>query len=103
MLFQTCKTFAHAEHKQRWLGWLRSGVLENGGRLGEKTCWINYVIIVFFAHKKHSRSFVKLPLNTWCHMDYFTDVLATFLCIDHGNNTAVYGGSESSQIPSKIS
>ncbi len=24
-------------------------------------------------------------------MDYFTDVLATFLCIDHGNILAVYG------------
>jgi len=36
----------------------------------------------------------------FCH--YFTDVLAPFLCIDRGN-IAVYGGSESSQIPSKIS
>ncbi len=25
----------------------------------------------------------KLQLSHWCHMDYFTDVLATFLCIDH--------------------
>ncbi len=37
-------------------------------------------------------------------MDYFTDVFATFLCVDRGNIIAVYmGGSESSQIPSKIS
>uniref|UniRef100_A0A672NLY1 Si:ch73-168d20.1 n=1 Tax=Sinocyclocheilus grahami TaxID=75366 RepID=A0A672NLY1_SINGR len=36
-------------------------------------------------------------------MDYFTDVFAKFLCIDHGNIIAVYGGSESSQIPSKTS
>ncbi len=34
-------------------------------------------------------------------MDYFTDVLATFLCVDRGNTIAVYGGSESSQIPLK--
>ncbi len=26
-----------------------------------------------------SRSFVKLRSNPWCHMDYFNDVLATFL------------------------
>ncbi len=36
-------------------------------------------------------------------MDYFTDVLAMFLWIDCGNIIAIYGGSESSQIPSKIS
>ncbi len=46
---------------------------------GEENCWINYVIIVFFAFKKYSHSFIKLQLNHWCHMDYFTDVLATFL------------------------
>ncbi len=62
---------------------------------------INYVVIVFFAHKKYSRSFIKLRLNPWCHMDCFTDVLATFLCIDCGSILAVYGGSDSSQIPSK--
>ncbi len=37
------------------------------------------VIIVFFAHKKYSHSLVKLQLNHWCHMNYVTDVLATFL------------------------
>ncbi len=35
-----------------------------------------FIIFSFFVHKKYSRSFVKLR---WCHMDYFTDVLATFL------------------------
>ncbi len=34
-------------------------------------------------------------------MDYFTDVLAMFLCVDRGNNLAVCGGSESSRISSK--
>ncbi len=37
------------------------------------------IIFVFFVHKKYFRSFVKLWLNHWHHMDYFTDVLATFL------------------------
>ncbi len=35
------------------------------------------VIFVFFAHKKYSHSFIKLQLNHWCHMDYFTDALTT--------------------------
>ncbi len=30
-------------------------------------------------------------------MDYFTDVFATFLSLDHVNYIAVYGGSESSR------
>ncbi len=34
-------------------------------------------------------------------MDYFTDVLSMFLCVERDNIVAVYGGSESSQIPSK--
>ncbi len=29
-------------------------------------------------------------------MDYFNDVLTTFLCLGHGSTLAVYGGSESS-------
>ncbi len=37
------------------------------------------VIFVFFTHKKYSHSFITLQLNPWCHMDYFIDVLATFL------------------------
>ncbi len=34
---------------------------------------------------------------------YFTDLLATYLDHDHLRTLAVYGGSESSQIPSEIS
>ncbi len=48
------------------------------------------LFLLFFAHKKYSRSFVKLQLNPWCHMDYFNDVLATFLSLDRGNVLAVY-------------
>ncbi len=35
-------------------------------------------------------------------MDYFNNVFTTFLCLDRGRTLAVYGGSESSQISSKI-
>ncbi len=46
--------------------------------------WIKLLFLFrfHFAHKKYSRSFIKLRLNTWCHMDYFTDLLATFLDLD---------------------
>ncbi len=49
------------------------------------------IIFVFFAHKKYSRNIVKLRLNYWCQMDYFNDVLITFLCLDCGRTLAVYG------------
>ncbi len=54
--------------------------------------WLNKVIIfVFYVHKKYSRSFINLWLNHWCHMDYFIDVLTTFLCVDRVRILAVYG------------
>ncbi len=40
-----------------------------------------FLICLFFAHKRYSRSVIKLRLNHWCHMDCFTDVLATFLSV----------------------
>ncbi len=40
------------------------------------------VIFVFFAYKKYSSSFIKLWLNQWCHMDYFNNVLTTFLGLE---------------------
>ncbi len=62
---------------------------------------VNKVIIfVFFAHKMYSR---KLRLKHWCHMDYFNNVITAFLGLERGSCTAVYEGSESSQISSKIS
>ncbi len=43
---------------------------------------LNKVIrFVFFAHNKYllfNRSFIKLMLNHWFHMDYFNDVLLPF-------------------------
>ncbi len=55
--------------------------------------------------KKYSCSFIKLRLNHWCHMDYFNNVLTTFLGLEHVRSIVVYdyGGSESSRISSKIS
>ncbi len=35
--------------------------------------------------------FVKWLLNHWYHMDYFTDLLATFLSLDRLRILAVYG------------
>ncbi len=43
------------------------------------------IILVFFEHKKYSRSFIKWWLNHWCHMDYFNDILTTFMCRDCGS------------------
>ncbi len=70
----------------------------------EENTFLNKVIIfVFFAHKTYSRSYVKLRLNHWCHMDYLNNGLTTFLGLECCTCVAVYGGSESSRISSKIS
>ncbi len=67
---------------------LRNGAtgLREGDELLNKV-----VIFVVFAHKKYFRSSVKLQLNHWCHMDYFTDLLAKFLSLDCVNSIAVNG------------
>ncbi len=61
---------------------------------------LNKVISVFFACKKYSSSFIKLWLN---YMDYFRNVLTTFLGLERVSCVAVYAGSENSVISSKIS
>ncbi len=71
MLFQTCKIFIHFQKK-----------LLN-----------NVVIFVFFAHKKYFH-FIKLRLILWCHMDYFNDVLTTFLGLERVSCIAVYAGQK---------
>ncbi len=63
----------------------------------EKKLLNKVVIFVFFAHKNYYRSFIKLRLNYWCHMDYFNVVLTTFLGLERVSCVAVYTGSESSQ------
>ncbi len=72
-----------------------SDTLQNGARVTwRRQIWIKSECFFSFAHK-YSCSFVKLRLNPWCHMDYFTDLLATFLDFDRVRTLAVYGGSES--------
>ncbi len=53
------------------------------------------IILVFFAHKNYSHSFIKLRLNHWCHEDY---VLATFPVFERSSCIAVYGESGSYRI-----
>ncbi len=65
-----------------------------------RNCWIKSLFL-FSLCTKYSRSFIKLRLNHWCHMDYFNDVLTTFLGLERSSCFAVYAGSESSRIPSK--
>ncbi len=60
------------------------------------------VIFVFFAHRSYSRSFITLWLNQWCYMDYFNNVLNTFLDLKLVSCVTVYTGSESSWTSSKI-
>ncbi len=55
------------------------------------------IILVFFVHKKYSRSIIQLQLNLWCHSDYFYVYLTTFLGLDRGWTCPVYGGAESCQ------
>ncbi len=80
---------------------MRCLYLEETGWEGEEL--LNKVIRFFFANRKYSRSFIKLRLNPWCHMDYFNNLLDTFLDLDRVRTLAVYGRSESSRIISKIS
>ncbi len=92
-----------SEHKLRYFEISYSREHTAKTDMEEKKLLNKVVVLVFFAHKKYSRSFIKLRLNHWCHMDYFNDVLATFLDLESGSSIAVYGGSESSRISSKIS
>ncbi len=59
------------------------GPLVNGrGYWHRREELLNKVIIfVFFVHKKFSLGFIKLRLNRWCHIDYFNNVLTTFLAL----------------------
>ncbi len=67
---------------------------------GRRNCWIKSLYL-FSLRTKYSRSFIKLRLNHWCHMDYFNNVLATFLGLECGSILAVYAGSDSSWILEK--
>ncbi len=58
--------------------------------------------LFFPPHKKCSRSFIKLRLNHWCHMDYFNNVLATFLGLKLASCIAVYLGQGYSNLAREI-
>ncbi len=66
--------------------------LQNGARVGGDEL-LNKVIYFFYAYKKYHRSFVKLRLNLLCHIDYFTNVLATFLGGSEGDHTGHFYGT----------
>ncbi len=68
----------------------------------EKKSLNKVIIFIFFAHKKYSCSFIKLRSNHWCHLDFFKDVLTTFLGLEFVSCVDVYARSESSRISSKI-
>ncbi len=93
MLFQTRKTFVHLRNTnldnkvgniscvtqltQNSIRCLRpANTLQNGTRVMQRRLIVELTFFFFFfAHKKYSCSFIKLRLNPWCHMDYFTDLL----------------------------
>ncbi len=70
-------------------------------RLSRKIkCWIKSLFLLSLCTKS---ILVVLSLNYWCHMGYFNNVVTTFLYLEFGSCVAVYAGSESSRISSKIS
>ncbi len=77
---------------------MHHGTLVNGdGQWRGEELLNKVIILVFFAHKKCSGSFVKLLLNHWCHMDYFKYVVTTFMGLERLSCIAIYAGSESSR------
>ncbi len=104
MSFQTHRTFVHLQRAFRRGPCMRRDTLVNACRLTRKRrhCSIKSYFC-FLCAQKYSRSFIKLRLNHCCHMDYFNDVFATFLGLEGFSCIAVYAGSESSRISSKIS
>ncbi len=50
----------------------------------EKKLLNKVIIFILIAYKKYSCSYIILRLNHWCHMDYFNDVLTTFLGLERG-------------------
>ncbi len=109
MSFQTCKTRSKpAWWCKRWSrsGWWRPDDVEHkacvqrhhagsGSALAPPRACVMYwthvhkrnsrdetgiqSLFLFSLCKNYSRGFVKLQLNPWCYMDYFTNLLATFL------------------------
>ncbi len=55
-----------------------------------RNCWLKSLFLFSF--------WTKSMLNHWFHMDYFNNVLTTFLSIECGSCVAVYAGSKSTRI-----
>ncbi len=53
------------------------------------------------CYSVNSTGLTSTGLNLCCHMDYFNDVLATFLALERISCVVVYAGPESSRISSK--
>ncbi len=47
---------------------------------------LKVIIFVFFEQKKYSHGFLTLQLNHQCHMDYFNNVLTTFMGLEQGSS-----------------
>ncbi len=86
---QRRKRIRVAQLTQKSIRCLHSVDILQNGTIGRRRIWIKSF---FFSHKMYSHSFIKLWLNPWCHMDYFTDLLATFLDLDHVRTLAVMEG-----------
>jgi len=86
-------------HCAKWYSWYSTLWRQTDPE--EKKSSNKAVILVFFAHKYYFCSFIELRLNHCCHMDYLNYAITTFQGLER--SLAVYGGSESSQISSKIS
>ncbi len=102
-----------SEHKWRYLWW--NGTIMFKTQKGSKdinacrsltqkrrNCWIKSLFLFSLGTNNYSRFFITLRLNHWCHMDYFINVLTTFLGLECVSCFAVYTGSEISRISLKI-
>ncbi len=88
-LWSECKQCIHVNTLQTLFTYVILFKMAPGWRRGDEL--LNKIVMfVFFAHKKCSRSFVKLRLNHWCDMDYLNDVLAC-LSLDRVRMLTVYG------------
>ncbi len=63
--------------------------LQNGRRQSGRRSVKNILFLFSLRTKKYYRSFAKLKLSHWCHMDCFTDVLSTFRVWEHFSCLAV--------------
>ncbi len=82
------------------LSWTRVEDWHGRGKIVEVIIFVSNIKHLF-AHKKYFHSFIKLRLSHWCHMDYFNDVLTTFLGLEC-STVVVYAGSKNSDFIKNI-